>query len=60
MLSVISVISQAHKKSARFAKKSAHKVRVNSFPNRKLAGKVLNSPCLVMGQRVESFRKEAT
>lgn len=43
-----------------FAKKSAHKVHVNSFPNRKPAGKVLNSPCLVMGQSTESFRREVT
>lgn len=59
-LVVITVISQQVHIKTCFAKKSTHKVRVNSFPNRKLAGKVLNSPCLVKGQRMESFRKGAT
>lgn len=57
---VITVISQQVHIKTCFAKKSAHKVRVNSFLNRKLAGKVLNSPCLVKGQRMESVRKGAT
>lgn len=59
-LVVISAISQQVHIKTCFAKKSTHKVRVNSFLNRKLAGKVLNSPCLVKGQRMESFRKGAT
>lgn len=59
-LVVITVISQQVHIKTCFAKKSTHKVCVNSFLNRKLTGKVLNSPCLVKGQRMESFRKRAT
>lgn len=60
MLSVIAGTSRQACIKTCFAEKSAHKVRVNCFPNRKPAGKVLNSPCLVTGQRTKSFRKEAT